>query len=131
MIQGIGTDIVDIRRIKKALENPRFSEKFFTQEETRQTKMRPSSLAGNFAVKEAVAKALGTGFSNFGPEQIEVLRRPSGAPWVRLHGEAQKQMALQNIDQILVSISHEADYAVAFAVAVGRERWTEKEGEGK
>ena len=117
VIRGIGTDIVDIRRIKKAIENPRFLREIYTEEEISQTKGRPASLAGNFAVKEAVSKALGTGFRGFGPRQIEVLRMDSGAPYVRLFGEAWKQMKKQNIDRIFVSMSHEADYAVAYAVA--------------
>lgn len=122
MIQGIGTDIIDIRRIKKAIENSRFLQEIYTEEEISQTNRRPASLAGNFAVKEAVSKALGTGFRGFGPRQIEVLRRDSGAPYVRLHGEALKRMRELNINRIFVSISHEADYAVGYAVAeTGRE----------
>lgn len=117
MIQGIGTDIVKISRIEKAIENPRFLREIFTEEEIREARGRASSLAGDFAVKEAVSKALGTGFSGFGPRQIEALRMESGAPYVRLYGGARTYMEKQGISRFFVSISHEAEYAVAYVIA--------------
>lgn len=117
MIVGIGTDIVDIRRIKKAIENPRFLKKIFTEEEIFQTNGRSSSLAGNFAVKEAVSKALRTGFCGFGPREIEVLRKESGEPYVNLYGNALDKMKEQEIRHFFISISHETEYAIGYVIA--------------
>lgn len=75
-----------------------------------------SRLAGTFAVKEAVSKALGTGFRSFGPREIEVLRDDLGKPFVRLHGGAKKLAEELAIQQIHVSITNTAEYAAAFAV---------------
>lgn len=121
MIAGIGTDIIDIRRIKKAIEKPHFLQRIYTEEEILQTKGRIESLAGNFAVKEAVAKALGTGFYGFWPKDIEVLRGKSGAPYIKLYGNALNKMKEEKITHFFVSISHEKEYAIAYVIAEKRE----------
>jgi holo-[acyl-carrier-protein] synthase len=75
------------------------------------------TLAGNFAGKEAVSKALGTGFKGFYPIDIEILRTKLGTPYVILYGKAlkiSKEMGIQNIH---ISISHCKEYAIAYAVA--------------
>lgn len=122
MIAGIGTDICDIRRIEKAVKKSCFLEKVYTKKEIEQSKGRSNSLAGNFAVKEAVSKALGTGFRGFGPKQIEVLRQESGAPYVQLYGKALEIMEEKGIDRFFVSISHEKEYAIAYVVAEKEEK---------
>ncbi len=122
MIAGIGTDICDIRRIEKAVKKSCFLEKVYTKKEIEQSKGRSNSLAGNFAVKEAVSKALGTGFRGFGPQQIEVLRQESGAPYVQLYGKALEIMEEKGIDRFFVSISHEKEYAIAYVVAEKEEK---------
>lgn len=76
-----------------------------------------SRAAGNFAVKEAVVKAFGTGFGRIQPVQVEVLRDQAGKPYVNLYGAARQQADELGIINIQVSISNEKDYAVAFAVA--------------
>ena len=118
MIQGVGTDLCSIERIAKAMENPRFIERVCTPAERRRLEnLCPERVreraAGMFAAKEAVAKALGTGFSGFGFADVEILADESGKPLVRLHGGADK---LANGASIHLSISHDAGLAMAFAV---------------
>ena len=121
MIAGIGTDIIEIDRIKKAItRTPQFMMKGFTTKEQEYFKMRhnaPETIAGNFAAKEAVSKALGTGFTKFGLLDIEILRDDLGKPAVFLHGEAKTIGKKKNINTIWVSISHCKSYATAYAIA--------------
>lgn len=119
MILGIGTDMVEIKRVKKACEKEAFLTRIYTEEECRQAGGKTTRLAGNFAVKEAVAKAFGTGFRTFMPKDIEVLRDELGKPYVRLYGGAKMQYEKMNMKRIEVSISNTAEYALAFAVGEG------------
>ena len=121
MITGIGNDIIEIERIKKAVEgNPKFLQKHFTLKEQEHFKKRNYSyetIAGNFAAKEAVSKALGTGFSGFGPIDIEISRNKVGGPVVFLHGKAKELAEEKNIEKVWVSISHCRAYATAYSIA--------------
>lgn len=122
MIKGIGSDIIELARIEKALKHPRFLEKYFTQAEREFFESRcgaVSSIAANFAAKEAVSKALGTGFRGFGPEDIEVLRDELGKPTVSLLGGAKSRMDILGINSIHISLSHHKSSALAFVVAEG------------
>ncbi|MCI8664527.1 MAG: holo-ACP synthase [Hungatella sp.] len=119
MIVGVGTDMIEITRVRKACAKQAFLTRIYTEEECRQAGGRASRLAGNFAVKEAVAKCLGTGFYGFGPREIEVLRDDRGKPWVRLYGGAREEMDKLGIDAFHVSITNTKDYAVAVAVGEG------------
>ena len=80
MIYGIGTDLVEIERIKKACMKEAFLVRCFTPREIELFEGNMVKAAGNFAVKEAVSKALGTGFRGFWPSDIEVLRDELGNP---------------------------------------------------
>lgn len=121
MIAGIGTDMIEIERIRKAAtQNPRFLTKNFTlkeQEYFNKRKGAYESIAGNFAAKEAVSKALGTGFSGFGLVDIEITRDAKGAPLVFLYGKAKQVAREKGITNIWVSISHCIAYATAYAIA--------------
>ncbi len=117
MIVGVGTDMVEIGRVKRACERQAFLTHVYTDEERRQSGDRVSRLAGDFAVKEAVAKALGTGFRGFFPKDIEVLRDPLGKPYVNLHGPAKEAARERGVASVFVSITDTADLAAAFAVA--------------
>ena len=118
MILGVGTDICEIARIAKAMENPRFLERWFTQAEREYISSRgAASAAGIFAAKEAVAKALGTGFSGFGADKIEILRDECGKPFCVLHAGAKSRAAAIGADEVLISISHDGGMALAFALA--------------
>ena len=127
MIYGIGTDIVDISRIVQAVEgNPRFLERYYTEKERQifQEHGRAGRRAAtNFAGKEAVAKALGTGIHGAVKlEQIEILRKKSGAPFVVLHGSTDQYAREQGIGQIHISLSDTDTMAVAYAIAETCER---------
>lgn len=74
----------------------------------------------NFAGKEAVAKALGTGFSGILPVEIEILRSKSGAPYVELSGNAKKTADNLGVDKIHISLSDSKTMAIACAVAIGK-----------
>lgn len=122
MIAGIGTDIVSIGRVTKACGRSSFWNRVYTAREQELIGENMSRAAGNFAVKEAVVKAFGTGFGKIQPVQVEVLRDAVGKPYVNLYGAARQQAETMGIGGILVSISNEKEYALAFAVAEKRER---------
>ncbi|MDO5517600.1 MAG: holo-ACP synthase [Clostridium sp.] len=119
MIIGIGTDIVEINRIDNAVKRTsNFIDKVFTYKEKEYFKtknFRPEVLAGNFAAKEAVSKALGTGFRGFGLLDIEVLRDDKGKPVVSLSDKIHNLLSINNFN-IHISISHSRDNAIAYAV---------------
>ena len=121
MIYGIGTDIVKISRFTHMA--PHFMARVFTDGERdylhgKTGEGLASSAAGLFASKEAVAKALGTGFRGFWPADIEIWHDDNGAPRVRLHNGAFKiaKRLTKKRPRIHVSISHTAEDAVAFVV---------------
>lgn len=117
MIAGIGTDIIEIERVEKAYKRQGFASRVYTLKEQELISQRASRAAANFAVKEAVVKAFGTGFGKIQPAQIEVLRNQAGKPYVNLYEEAARQAEIMGISHIHVSISDEKEYAVAFAIA--------------
>ncbi len=120
MVLGTGTDLIEIERIRKACEKDSFVVRTFTERERRQAKGSASKLAGSFAVKEAVAKVLGTGFRTFMPIDIEVLRDELGKPYVCLYGGALARFKELNMERIEVSISNTKELALAFAVGEGK-----------
>lgn len=117
MIVGVGTDLIEIARIEKACGKQAFLSRIYTEEECRLAGGKASRFAGNFAVKEAVSKALGTGFRTFMPIDIEVLRDKLGKPYVNLYHGAKERAQELGVSQIHVSISNIRDYAQAFVVA--------------
>ncbi|NMA82953.1 MAG: holo-ACP synthase [Epulopiscium sp.] len=120
-MKGIGVDMIEIHRIQKAVKKQsRFLAKYFTKDENKLFIMKnylPQTIAGNFCAKEAVAKALGTGFRKFSPIDIEVLRNEQGQPYIKLYGEAEKRKDELGIEKIWISISHCQQYAIAYVVA--------------
>lgn len=120
MIYGIGIDIVRIGRIKRILKKypKRFPERILHSQEYADYEIRKDKaafLACQFAAKEAVSKALGSGFAkNLHPSSILVKRDRHGKPYVALATPS----AQETKQTILVSISDEADYAIAQAVIV-------------
>lgn len=120
MIYGTGTDIVEIKRIEKALKKESFVNKCFTENEIIYLKSKnfsPETAAGIFAAKEAVSKALGTGFRGFMPQDLEILHTENMKPYVNLLPKAEKIAVDLDVNNIHISISHCKDYALAFAVA--------------
>lgn len=118
MVIGIGTDIIEIDRIKEAINrNNNFLEKVFTTKEIEMFKkrnMRTEVIAGNFAAKEAVSKALGTGVRGFSLIDIEVLRDELGKPIVYLSDDIDNIINKQH--SLRISISHNRTAAIAFAI---------------
>ena len=125
MIIGTGVDIVKIERFS-ATQNPRFMQRVFSASEQAYLETKGAqSMAGLFAAKEAVAKAIGTGFAGFFPCDIEITHDENGKPHVTLHGKANeyaKKTADGHCFQLHISISHSATDAVAFAVLEKCER---------
>ena len=118
-----GVDIVEISRIETMLERhgDRFLGRVYTDGELAYANGRLSALAARWAAKEAAAKALGTGIGQVGFQEIEVVCDGLGKPDLVLHGEAARLAADLHLDQFALSLSHAADYAVAFVVAQGVE----------
>ncbi|GAB4264281.1 holo-ACP synthase [Thermincola potens] len=125
MIIGIGTDIVDNKRLYNILERvgERFLSRVYTPREielcTNSKGLKAQSLAARFAGKEAVAKALGTGIGPVGWKEIEIVADASGAPTVKLTGKALEQARRQGICQTKISLSHTEEYSVAFVLLTG------------
>lgn len=122
MIVGIGTDIIEVERIQKACRSPRFLSRVFTEREQALFQSRKENyqvLAGNFAAKEAVVKAMGTGFRGFAWKDVEILRDELGKPHVVLHRQALKTVSAMEGKRIHISISHTRCYAVAQAILEG------------
>lgn len=121
MIFGIGTDIIEIKRIKKAIaRSPRFIERLFTEQELEYYKkkdMKAQHIAGGFSAKEAVLKALGTGLRGFRWKDIEIIRGTTGKPIVRFGGNVKQFIEDNGVGIIHVTISHSRDFATATAVA--------------
>lgn len=116
MIIGIGVDLIEIDRVTMACKKEGFLNRYFTGREIELILKDIRKAADNFAVKEAVAKVLGTGFSTFFPIDIEVLRTSEGKPYVKLYGKAEELAKVLGITEIHVSISNTKDYANAFAI---------------
>lgn len=116
MIIGIGTDIIEIERIRKTIENTNFLTRFFSDEENQlflKKNLSPQTIAGNFAAKEAFSKAIGTGFRNFKLEDISILRDSLGKPYIKLSGELLEKFGELKIH---ASISHSEKYATSYVV---------------
>lgn len=120
MILGIGIDLIETERIKKACEKEAFLIRYFTLEERALIEKHPEAAAGNFAVKEAVVKAFHTGFRGISPEEIEVLRDKLGCPFVCLYGGAKRRAEVMGVEKIHVSVTNTKMYAAAYVVAEGK-----------
>ena len=116
----LGIDIIAIDRIRETMVRfgERFSNRVLTARERAYVRDRPETFAGRWAAKEAVSKVLGLGVRGIGWREIEIERLPTGQPSVRLHDRAAARAEQLGMGRIAVSISHEADYAVAIAFGV-------------
>ena len=124
-ILGVGMDIVETKRIAESLERfgDRFLHRIFLEDEVayaKSMKFPHLHLAARFAAKEAISKAFGTGIGKeLGWRDMEIVREPSGAPRVVLHGKAEAFAQARGVKEIHVSLSHTAEYGAANAVIVG------------
>lgn len=127
MIYGIGTDVCDIRRIEATLgrRGDRFAERVLGPEELKVFHARRARVEGRgvrylatrFSAKEAFSKAIGLGIhAPMVWRDCEILNRPSGQPYLRLHGALAPWCAERHL-QFHVSVSDESDYATSFVVA--------------
>jgi holo-[acyl-carrier protein] synthase len=116
---AVGVDIIEVERLARGLERygDRFSNRFFTPREQAQCAGRPASLAGRFAVKEAVGKAVGTGIGDVGWKEIEIVNDERGRPLLTLHGAAAELATAQGLDEWAISLSHTTTLAIGLAVA--------------
>lgn len=117
---GIGTDIIEIGRIKKAMDSGLFLKKCFTERECAYFLSRhckAETIAGSFAAKEAVVKTMGTGIGAIGWRDIEILRDSKGRPYVEFSEKACQWLAENHVGHFKITISHCRDYAVAFCIA--------------
>ena len=127
MIIGIGVDIIEIERVRQAIQNNKnFLSKLFTEREIDyfiSRNMNSEVIAGNFAAEEAVSKALGTGIRGFSFKDIEILRNELGKPEVILHNGANlignKLVGNNNTLRVHLSISHNNSSAIAYSVLEG------------
>ncbi len=119
----LGTDIIEVDRIKASLDNKvngRFSDRVFTPEEVKYCESKNASkyqsYAARFAGKEAVSKAFGTGIGeNALFNEIEILNDQNGKPYVNLYGRAKQYYESLGASGISITLSHCREYAVAYA----------------
>ena len=116
-----GIDLIEIERVTEAVNRHgnRFLERVFTGGELAECQGNLASLAGRFAAKEAVAKALGTGIGPVAWQEIEILRGPAREPILFLHGAAAELAAQKKLINWSISLSHTATLAVAAVFALG------------
>jgi len=125
MIVGLGVDIVEIQRFKRARERwgRDFLEKVFTKNEISYSNKRrflDQHLAARYATKEAVFKAFGNIGSIRKWTDIEVLNDKNGRPYVLFHGSASELKKVKSIEDVIVSMSHSRGHAVANAVLISK-----------
>ena len=120
MIIGLGTDLVEVERMAKSIENIAFKEKVFSKLEIMYCESRVNkaeSYAARFAGKEAFFKALGTGWRGaMGFNEVEISNDELGKPSINLLGEAAKIIAERNIKTIHLSLSHTKSMAMATVI---------------
>ena len=123
MIIGIGVDLVDLQIIKKKIKNwgEKFALRIFSEAELSffsGSLVRADLLSRQFAAKEAVSKALGTGLRGIRLSDVSVLRDKKGKPFVDLFGKAASEASAIGMSRIHISIADERNYAIAYVVIV-------------
>lgn len=116
-IKGVGCDITNVARIAALLKNTKFLQKVYTEYEQAYISVKgEQTAAGLWAAKEAVSKALGTGFVGFQMKDIEIQHDANGSPKILLHNGAEKRAEEIGAEKLHISISHETTEAFAFTV---------------
>ena len=120
MIAGIGTDIIEVRRIQRAISGQRFRDRVYSAAEQDYCQRRgagaAASFAARFAGKEAFLKALGTGLRGGALKEIEILDDALGCPHIRLRGYFSAYVKAHHLGVIHISLSHTKEYATAACV---------------
>ena len=123
MILGIGTDIIEIERMRKAIQSHHFVERVYTERERAycdsRGKQSAASYAARFAGKEAVLKAFGTGLRGGTLLDIEILPDDFGCPHVNLSGYYAGLAKEKKVAQVHISLSHAVEYATAQCILEG------------
>ena len=116
---AVGVDMIEVARIERGIarHGDRFLRRFFTEQEQEFCNGRIPSLAGRFAVKEAVGKALGTGIGDVSWTDIEVVCDGRGKPELMLHNHARELAASKGWVAWDISLSHTETHAIGFVVA--------------
>lgn len=116
-----GVDLIEISRIEDVIarHGKQYLERVYTPAELEQCGRRAESLAGRFAAKEAVAKALGSGIGDVSWKDIEVLGNGQNAPVLTLHNKAKQRADELGFSSWSLSISHSQSHSVAFVVMIG------------
>jgi holo-[acyl-carrier protein] synthase len=122
MVFGIGTDILQVIRIARGIQavGGTYLDRVYTKREQEESCSHADFniyYASRFSAKEAAYKALRLSLSDMDWREIEILTDASGAPYVTLYGFVKSYAQEQQIQQIFVSISHETDYAISYALA--------------
>lgn len=115
---AIGIDMVEVEPLAQLITagGSFFVNAAWTSRERREANGQPEALAGKWAAKEAVMKALQRGIGDIDPKDIEILTCPSGAPGVELHRSARSTAKSRRITVWTVSVTHEGGWAAAIAL---------------
>lgn len=125
----VGVDLAGLRRLQAMIDDdPAFLDTAWTHRELAYADGDVARLAGRWAAKEAVMKALGRGIGRISPLDIEVIDDEDGAPSLTLSGTAQERAHELRIVDWAISLSHEGDFAIAFAVASPQPQGMETQG---
>ena len=118
-VYRVGVDIVELARVERAVQRHghRFLRRVYTEAELAYCRGDVARLAARWAAKEAMSKALGTGWRGIEWRELEVVREPSGRPTVALHGRAQAIAENLGLKQWELSLSHSESCAIAFVIA--------------
>lgn len=125
MILGIGTDVIEVKRVGDVAQRhgERFLRRIFTDNEIAYCSARKNAAlhyAGRFAAKEAAFKAMGRGWGgDIGWKDVEVTNMASGAPQISFHGKALETVTEMKMTRAFVSISHVEELATAIVVIEG------------
>jgi holo-[acyl-carrier protein] synthase len=123
VIKGIGTDLCQVSRMASLLADSSFLTRYFDPGEQAyilsRGKLAADSMAGHFAAKEALAKALGTGLDGVRLQDIVIQHDDKGAPSYHLKGTAKDLAESLGVTQAHLSISHDGGLAIAFTVLEG------------
>ena len=123
MIVGVGLDVCDIARMEALLADGRFLGRFFAPEEQEyienKGKGAARTMAGIFAAKEALVKALGTGFGSLAPADVEITHDASGTPAYLINEKTRSALQARGAQSAFLSVTHDGDYAMATAILEG------------
>ncbi|MBQ1918080.1 MAG: holo-ACP synthase [Schwartzia sp.] len=112
-----GIDLVEVKRVEKAIQKQHFIDTVYTKKEQEycdaRGRGRSASYAARWAAKEAVVKALGTGFSGGALTDIEIINDDAGCPQVTLHGGFERHAETVGVREISISMTHVKEYAAA------------------